>query len=321
MSSNRVNPPDNSQSGPHYSVFNADPAASHYPTVPKVLRNGVLGRGRHCEVCSKVIGLGMNGSLYAYNSHVNACRKKHPKPASTPSDHVESLPVTPSTTTTAVPGGGHRSPSLSPLIIGGHLHPSRSPSPSPTYSPTSPLMSVFFDARSNNDISPSTSVQAIPAPPFIDTNPTISINPPSDDLLSPTMALHSPQSRQATPVACSGVLVQWTLGTIWETYPFPSHSAVNHPWDIIEFRPPSHLCLRSKACAGVVSAGGHRSTCHHCVWIPQCDRYKTIEKRAHDAPPHTPHHLLAFHQLSDIPKTLRKMLNEARLKVIGVTGI
>jgi hypothetical protein len=49
--------------------------------------------------------------------------------------------------------------------------------------------------------------------------------------------------------------------------------------------------------------------------IPQCNSFKVIKDQAHSALPHTPHHLLAFHQLSSIPKTLRKMLNTARLKV------
>ena len=146
-------------------------------------------------------------------------------------------------------------------------------------------------------------------------NPAISINPPSDDLPSPTIALYSPQLLDTSPVSCSGVLVQWTPGTIWETYPFPSHSFVNHPWDIIEFRPPSHLLLRSKVCSGFVSAGGHAKICHECLWIPNCDEFKTITRRAHNAPPHTPHRFLTFHQLVSIPKELRKKLDDVHLKV------
>ena len=303
MSSSRTNPSIVPPPEPLFSTFNADPLATPYPVVPMTQRDGTAGHGRPCEICSKVIGLGTNGSLYTYNLHIKACQKK----ASI--DRSNSLPAAPSTAATL--SGIHRSTPLSPLIIGGHLDTSLSPSPSPTHSPTSPLTSVSFDVGSDSDIHLSASVQVTPDPPFVNANPAISINPPSDDLPSPTIILYQP-----TLITCSGVLVQWTPGTIWETYPFPSHSFVNHPWDIIEFRPPSHIFLRSKDCTGIVDAGTRGVVCHECLWIPQCDAYKTIEKCARSAPPHTPHHLLAFHQLSCIPKTLRKMLNEARLKVV-----
>lgn len=308
MSSSRIDPSIVPPLEAHFSTFNVDPSAVPYPIVPMTRRDGKAGQGRPCEICSKVIGLGANGSLYAYNLHVQACQRKASIHRS------RSLPVTPSIA--ATPSGIHQSTSLSPLIVGGHLHTSFSPSPSPTHSPSSPHMSVFFDIGSDSDIHLSASAQVAPDPLLVDTNPAISINPPSDDLPSPTIILYSPRSHQPTLTTCSGVLIQWTPGTIWETYPFPSHSFVNHPWDIIEFRPPSHLFLRSKDCAGTVGASTHGTVCHECLWIPQCDAYKTIEKRARNAPPHTPHHLLAFHQLSCIPKTLRKMLNESRLKVI-----
>ena len=269
MSSSHDNPSDGSPSRHHYFVFNADPSASPYPVVPKLQRDGTMGLGRPCEICLNVIGLGAKGSLHSYNVHVEACRKKTLKSTSRLPDRARSLPVAPSTT---VSSENHQSPFLSPLIIENHLHASLSPSPSPTNSPanspTSPLTSLFFDAVSDGDTRPiPTSVQMTPALGSTDMNPSILINPPSDDPLSPATAPCSPQSHQATPIPCSGVLVQWTPGTIWETYPFPSHSFVKHPWDIIEFRPPSHLFLRSKACTGVISAGGYGSVCHQCVWI------------------------------------------------------
>ena len=293
--------------GPHYSEFNADPSVLPYPIVPKPRRDGTMGQGRPCEICTKVIGLGQNGSLYSYNVHVEACRKKPPGLL----HRARSLSVAPSPTTSS---RSHRSASLSPLIVEKHLHVSPSPGTSPTHSPTSPLLSNFFDAASDSG------TRATPDSIQI-TNPSISISPASDDPPSPAVSPDSPESNLAPSVLCSGVSVRWNPGTIWETYPFPSHSFVKHPWDIIKFCPPSHLQLRSKGCTGFTSAGGYGNICHQCLWIPQCDAYKTIEKRAQEAPPHTPYHLLVFRQLSVIPKTLRKMLNEARLKVIKTTGI
>lgn len=316
MSSGQANLSNSSPAGPHYSSFNADPSVAPYTIVPKTRRDGTTGQGRVCEICTKIIGLGANGSLYPFNSHVEACRKKHSMATAKKLDRARSLPVSLATTTTVVPSGIHQSTStsLSPLLIAEHISGFLSPSPSSTHSPDSPLQLDYSGSGLDGD---TPSIPSIPVPFFHDTNPAILINPPSDDLPTPTMALYSPRSHQIPPVTCSGVLVQWTPGTIWETYPFPSHSFVKHPWDIIEFRPPSFLCLRSKACTGVVSAGGHRDICHHCLSVPQCDAYRTIEKRAHSAPPHTSYRLLAFHQLAAIPKTLRKMLDSARLKVFN----
>jgi hypothetical protein len=96
---------------------------------------------------------------------------------------------------------------------------------------------------------------------------------------------------------------------------------VKHPWDIIEFHLPSHLRLHPKACTGTTSASSYGSIHHRCQRIPRCDAYKIIEKHANSVPPHTPHYLLAFHQLSGILKMLRKMLNKTHSKVIKTTGI
>ena len=312
MSSNQAHP-SNSSPVPHYSFHNTDPSLIPYPIVPKPLRDGTMGQGRPCDICGKVIAIGAAGSLYAYNSHFESCQKKQARSATRQLDRAASLPVVPSVTT--VPNGIHRSVSLSPLIVGAHLHTALSPTPSPASSPTSLHQPALFDSGLGSNIYPSTSIQVNSTLLFDDPNPMILINPPSDDSPSLTIALYPPQSYQTAPVMCPGIVVEWTPGTIWETYPFPSHSLVKHPWDIIEFCSLSRLRLRSKACAAPVGRGGYGHTCSHCLAIPHCGPYKKFESRANNAPPHTPHGLLSFNQLAAIPKTLRKMLDEARLKV------
>ena len=143
------------------------------------------------------------------------------------------------------------------------------------------------------------------------------MNPPSDDLGSSSISLPLSPSSQALQTSCIGITVQWKPGTIWETYPFPSHSFVRHPWQILEVCPPGHLRLRSVDCTLMVSPGGFESSCHNCLRIPQSDAFQVIQKRAGGALPHTPHHLLSFQQLSIIPKKIKKMLDRARIKVLG----
>ena len=323
MSSSRANPSDGLPSNPQFSVFDMNPSSLPYTVVDHPRRDGTMGKGRSCDICLKIIGIGRKGSLHSYNLHVQACQRKQTLRAGRGSpDRARSLSVAPSTT--AASTRSHESMSLSPRIIQSQLDTSRSPSPSPAHSPISFLTPQFFDGilDSVGRMTPASIQMPLELPSVsAGANPSISLNPPSDDLLSLPMSLYPPQSHQITSTPCSGVSVQWTPGTIWETYPFPSHSFVKHPWDIIEFRPPSHICLRSKGCTGSVTVGGYGNICHQCLRIPQCDAFKTIEKRAHNAPPHTPHHFLTFHQLADIPKLLRKMLDEARIKVINTTFI
>lgn len=212
MSSNQANP---SNGSPHFSFFNTDPSAIPYPVVPKPRRDGTVGQGRPCEICSKLIGLGAQGSLYSYNLHVEACQKKRLKSTARQSDRAVSLPVTPA-------NGIHQSASLSPLIVRELLNGFLSSAPSPTHSPTSFPQPSLVDYGSDGDTRPSTSARTIPVPLFDNSNPAILINPPSDDLLSPAIALYSLQSHSTPSFVCPGITVQWTPRTIWDRYPAPS---------------------------------------------------------------------------------------------------
>ena len=194
-------------------------------------------------------------------------------------------------------------PSPSPMssLPGSPTSPSHSPILSPVYSPPN----ITSDSQDYGAL-----VNSRP--------PLIAVNPPSDDLVSLPDSFPLSPSSQAVRVPCIGVIVQWKPGTIWETYPFPSHSFVHHPWHILEVYPPGHVRLRSANCTLTVSTGGFKSTCHNCLPIPQSEAFQTIQKRAEGVLPHTPHHLLSFKQLSAIPKKMRKLLDQAHIKVLGL---
>ncbi|KAF9778376.1 hypothetical protein BJ322DRAFT_1025090 [Thelephora terrestris] len=198
MSSNPAHPSNSFPAVPDFSFANTIPSLVPYPVIPKLRRDGVMGQGRPCEVCSKVIGLGTHGSLHAYNLHVEACQKKRIRSTTRQPERAISLPVAVSMAT--VPNGIHQFTSLSPLIIGRHLHASLSPTPSPTSSPTSLFQPGLFDPGSGSDNNPPTPIQANSVPLPNNTNPAILINPPSDDLSPPTITLYSPQSHQMAPV-------------------------------------------------------------------------------------------------------------------------
>jgi len=278
---------------PLYLTFDADPAAPAYKTVPITLANGKTAQARVCEICSRAIAIGSKGSLHAFNTHKSACeQKKGSSAAPYPpvfGSHTRSQSVTPSMT------------SLSPLAI-----PSPSLSPSLPGSPTSPLYSpAFSPTHSLFNIESDSEDRGAPAYPG---TPLITVDPPSDGLGLLTPLPH-------LPVLCLGTTVQWTPGTIWETYPFASHAFVQHQWEILEIIPPRHLRLRSTRCTLTVSAGGFGSTCHSCLGILKSDGFQTIQKRAEGAPSHTPYRYLSFEQLYTIPKKMTKLLDQARIKV------
>ena len=294
---------------PLYLTFNADPTIPAYDTVQTTLANGKVTRGRACEICLRVIPIGSKGSLHAFNAHKSACEQKNGSSAtSRPTgfgDRARSLSATRSAT------------SLSPLMIpNSSLSPSLPGSPtSPPYSPIlSPIHSPFDIVPASQDHQAFTESEP----------PLITVDPPSDDPGYPPIPppISPPVSRPISPpsqtpsAACVGVVVQWRPGTIWETYPFPSHSFVRYPWHILEVHPPEHLRLRSADCTSTVRAGGFGSVCHNCLRIPQCEAFQTIQNRAEGALPHTPHHFLTFRQLSHIPKKMKRLLDRARIKVL-----
>ena len=277
---------------PLYLTFDADPTTPAYETVQTTLANGKTTQGRVCDICGRIIPIGSKGSLHAFNTHKSACIRKND-----PGERAGSLSAVPSTR------------SLSPLTIpNSSLAPSpsgspASPSHSPIFGPTHPPFDIVSDPRDREFL---TNAEL----------PRIAVDPPSDDLGSLFVSLPLSPSSQASQTSCIGITVQWRPGTVWETYPFPSHSFVRHPWHILEVCPPEHLRLRSADCTSTVSLGSFESTCHNCLRIPQSEAFQTIQNRAEGALPHTPYHLLSFEQLSAIPKKMKKLLDCARIKVV-----
>ena len=289
---------------PLFLTLNTNPDVPVYEIVQKTLKNGKIVPGRACEICGQVIAIGSKGSLHAFDTHKSACQLKNSRStASRPAglgDRARSLSAAPSTRSLSplvIP-----SPSLSPSLPGT---PASSPH-SPILGSTQPPSNTTFDSGDHGSL---TDLRV----------PLIAVNPPSDDVVSWPISLSASPSLQVIQTACIGMVVRWRPGTIWETYPFPSHSFVRHPWHILEVCPPEHLRLRSVDCTSTVSPGGFESTCHNCLRIPQSEAFQTVQKRAGGALPHTPHGLLSFRQLSTIPKKMKKLLDQARIKVLELS--
>lgn len=87
---------------------------------------------------------------------------------------------------------------------------------------------------------------------------------------SSTSSLNEPSA------SCPGVLIDWTPGSVWLTYPFHQHNYRDLSWDLVgpgSARDKDQIRLRSVDCTGgKVSTGG--DVCQQCQYLPHSNEYK-----------------------------------------------
>lgn len=98
---------------------------------------------------------------------------------------------------------------------------------------------------------------------------------------------------------CTGVLVHWTAGSIWDTYPYHQHGIRSLPWEPIGFDGNNKwLRLRSKNCTIILSSAEQNSLCcSKCAAIPTSAPFQKFNNRAVQAAEHTPYTYLTHKQL------------------------
>ena len=77
---------------------------------------------------------------------------------------------------------------------------------------------------------------------------------------------------------CSGVLVEWTPGSVWDTYPYHLHNHHSYGWEPIAFENNKWLRLRSKDCKIVTMTND--LVCKPCLLVPHSERFKKFVERA-----------------------------------------
>jgi hypothetical protein len=119
----------------------------------------------------------------------------------------------------------------------------------------------------------------------------------NEDIFSEALGCVS--SEQEIPNACKGQPIFWTPGPLWSMYPFKQHEHDDFLWKPIGVRGERTLIVRSKKCYGVLLSSKEQrdSTCSSCQGILSSPTLKAAMKRAKNAQPHTPHHLLHFNQM------------------------
>jgi hypothetical protein len=117
--------------------------------------------------------------------------------------------------------------------------------------------------------------------------------------------------------ACTGVLVEWTAGSVWDTYPYHQHGIRSHPWEPIGFEGnDSWLRLRSKDCCIVLLHNErNRLCCRKCAAIPSSSEFRKFVGRATNAAEHTPYFFLTQRQLHSLLVKVTTKYRELALKV------
>jgi hypothetical protein len=122
---------------------------------------------------------------------------------------------------------------------------------------------------------------------------------------------------------CTGVLVEWTAGSVWDTYPYHQHGIRSHPWEPIGFEGnDSWLRLRSKDCCIVLLRNVNELEmnclcCRKCAAIPSSSEFRKFAGRASatNTAEHTPYFYLTQRQLHSLLVKVTSKYRELALKV------
>lgn len=112
---------------------------------------------------------------------------------------------------------------------------------------------------------------------------------------------------------CPGVLVEWSAGSVWSTYPYHRHESNSLPWEPIAFENNHFLRIRSDNCLRTISGGDE--ACRFCAGVPESSRFAAIAERAVSAPAHTTWIGLNYAQMYALLRKTVGQLRQARLKV------
>ncbi|KAK7006524.1 hypothetical protein R3P38DRAFT_2476106, partial [Favolaschia claudopus] len=122
---------------------------------------------------------------------------------------------------------------------------------------------------------------------------------------------------------CPGVMLDWSPGPIFTTYPWSVHSdectaKLGHRPDRFTGEgDETRIWLRSETCASLCDAG--TTECTPCRQILAAKPVNDLEARANDAPPHTPYQYLSHAQLVKMVHSSADEKNALQLKILNLT--
>lgn len=100
---------------------------------------------------------------------------------------------------------------------------------------------------------------------------------------------------------CFGAPYRWTVGSIWDTYPYHSHNNADIGWIPFTFDPPREtIYFRADDCESTIS--GPAQSCRPCERVVNSTPFKKMQQRAVDAQRNARYDSLTYRQLSAVAR-------------------
>ncbi|EKM80850.1 hypothetical protein AGABI1DRAFT_126893 [Agaricus bisporus var. burnettii JB137-S8] len=138
-------------------------------------------------------------------------------------------------------------------------------------------------------------------------------------------ALASPDPANSTgnrnQVECPGQWVQWSPGSVWETYPFQLHKANEVGWTPISIDGVVNgLVVRAKRCwkqLDGIDVEDEPRPCHDCKEVPHTVEFKDVVRRAQNVKEHTPWMYLTDQQKEKLMRQMAGTIRRLRSQMMN----
>jgi hypothetical protein len=122
---------------------------------------------------------------------------------------------------------------------------------------------------------------------------------------------------------CSGQPVEWTPGSVWDSYAYQMHDDDSLPWNLIGFQEGNFIIIQSRDdCTGSLFSDKERDrgSCNACFSLLNSDDLRRFISRAHqsEAKSHTPWKYLNRQQLAHLLVKSRRKVQDLHLKVCPI---
>ncbi|KAJ7104870.1 hypothetical protein C8R44DRAFT_807209 [Mycena epipterygia] len=142
--------------------------------------------------------------------------------------------------------------------------------------------------------------------------------------LEPVTPMSRGQAQQKRPelqtkietVACPGVSVEWTSGSIWDTYPYLQHAYRDVGWEPVGFNSSNNsIQLRAENCQFPISGGDSQRACVSCKTLRYSAYLKQFMDRSEEVSDHTPWDYLTAQQHKVLLAKMRAQVMKLRTQL------
>jgi len=172
--------------------------------------------------------------------------------------------------------------------------------------------------RDNQDLPPSSPLGSYCSPdndPF--NNNTQALEDDSFDTLA--MDLEDSKLNLNLNIECGGQPIEWTAGSVWDSYAYQLHNKDSLPWKLVRFKEDKFIVIQSRDnCSGKLMSENERlqGTCNICFELRNSlELRRFILRASEEVKPNTPWMYLNRRQLEELLLKSKKKERDLSLKV------